>query len=527
MSFNDVFSAFFENFKRSLQRKQVTLQSFVKSNFDPNSLTSDTNIQNIFQDFEEILLQKSALTSYVRTVCKIMKEKPFNCSSDEIDLKMFSNAKIQNFSLSEKIHALREIDGNYDLLSDDFLKSVNLFIQTVYSNIYQKKRRKKLNLEDKRLKQQLPIYSIKSELIDFIDSKTKRNSQKNRFLVVIGEAGSGKSTQIVQYLLESSFACSLKDSEKRILITQPRKLAVNSVSKRVAEELDVELGTLVGFHYGETNKTSDETLIDFTTNFQLYKEIIEDRTLSLYSCIIIDEAHERSTETDLIIALLRGIASESNIKVIITSATIDESLFTKFFFSCQSLVVPGRTFPVKIKYSRSNEIDLDFEINKIVKKCLLKKDEQEFQGNLLIFLPTIDQILFTKKTLMSYFPDENLEILQLHSKITSEESSKLFEPSSSPQLKRIILSTNIAEASVTVNNISVVIDSGLENEVIFDPQSYSKSFSIRECPNLHADNEWEEQDVHVQAFASDFIQKKVSQKEKSLKNQKYLEVILA
>ena len=365
MNSENIFSSFLEKLNSKIKKNQFICNDILKTlenhefensknrSFDDDhdvflpkkGSISDNKIKELILDFEDILLDCQALNSYIWTVCRLVKNESEDFIFDVKEFQKFSTKEIQNFNGINQEKKLKYI---YDFLGKCFF-NLNGKAETFNRRILQKlssQQRTNLKLEENRLNYHLPIYSIKCDLLDFIDKANKK--PRDSFLVVIGEAGSGKSTQIAQYLLESKLA---KTKDKRIVITQPRKLAVNSVSKRVSEELGTKIGDVVGYHYGTTDKTSNETLIDFTTDHQLFNEFTEDRELNKYSCIIVDEAHERSVETDILIALLKDSAeNRPDLKIIITSATINEKLFTDFFHNCRSLVVPGRVFPVQMNY---------------------------------------------------------------------------------------------------------------------------------------------------------------------------------
>ena len=474
----DIFSKILEKLNLHLQSSK----SLCKDLLNSSSKLNTKNFEKVIQDIDEIQLTKNILISYMKAVY-IRKRLPIS-SFDQIKYKKLSNEEILSIldGPKQKINQkLEEIFKIHNYIEKDFLELSESFLSQLLD--LSPKEQKKLKLENNRLEQHLPIYSIKYDVIDFANAQNKK--EKDNFLVVIGEAGSGKSTQIVQYLLESNLVNLSKDQNKRIVITQPRKIAVESVSKRVSEELGVELGTLIGYHHSMVNKTSKETIVDFTTDHKLFAEILEDKALRKYSCIVIDEAHERSTETDIIIALLKKMVvnERPDLKIIITSATLNEKLFTNFFYDCSSLVVPGRAYPVTLIYSKDEIGDYKTKVIECIQECLKcsEKKVAKFNGNMLAFLPSIDDLFIIERDIKSHFNEtQKFEIVKLYSKATPEDMAKVFE-NSPKNKKRIILSTNIAEASVTVNGVSIVIDSGLENENICNAQSKLSSICLVEC----------------------------------------------
>ena len=188
-----------------------------------------------------------------------------------------------------------------------------------------------------------------------------RAVEDNQILIVIGETGSGKTTQITQYLAESGLS-----TLGIIGCTQPRRVAAMSVAKRVAEECGVQLGQEVGYSIRFEDCTSPETKIKYMTDGMLLRECLVDTDLSRYSLIMLDEAHERTIHTDVMFGLLKKvIRRRKDLKVIVTSATLDAVKFSSYFFEAPIFTIPGRTFPVEIMYTKV--ISVKFEISKIVK----------------------------------------------------------------------------------------------------------------------------------------------------------------
>lgn len=224
-------------------------------------------------------------------------------------------------------------------------------------------------------KKNLPIYQYKNKLIELVKA--------NPVIVCIGEAGSGKTTQIPQYLYESGFS-----KEGMIVITQPRRVAASSVCRRVCEEMNVELGKLVGYSVRFEDKTSEETKIKYMTDGSLVRECLSDPLLSKYSVIMLDEAHERSIHTDILFGFIKKLLiKRSDIHVIITSATLQTNKFCTYFNNCPCLEIPGRLFPIDIYHNK--ERTLSRSISNIWKSGVdvaLRIHEIEPVGDILFFL---------------------------------------------------------------------------------------------------------------------------------------------
>lgn len=303
-----------------------------------------------------------------------------------------------------------------------------------------------LSIDEQR--QSLPVFKMRSDLIKAV--------QENQFLIIVGETGSGKTTQITQYLNESGFA-----TNGIIGCTQPRRVAAVSVSKRVAEEVGCKLGTEVGYTIRFEDETSSKTKIKYMTDGMLQIEALQDPLMSRYSVIMLDEAHERTIATDVLFTLLKRAGKERpDLRIIITSATLDSQKFSNFFFDCPIINIPGKTFPVEVMYSQSPQMDyieasldtvLDIHIN-------------EDPGDILVFLTgqeEIDsccEILYEKVKALGDAIDELL-ILPIYSALPSEVQSKIFEPTP-PGKRKVVFATNIAETSITIDGIYYVVDPG-------------------------------------------------------------------
>ena len=294
----------------------------------------------------------------------------------------------------------------------------------------------------------LPIYQLRGDLMKAI--------RENQFLVIIGETGSGKTTQITQYLGEEGF------SKLGIIgCTQPRRVAAISVAKRVAEEVGCRLGSEVGFAVRFEDVTSKKTKIKYMTDGILLMEAISDPLMSKYSVIMLDEAHERTVATDILFGLLKKAAEKRpDLKVVVTSATLDATKFSQYFNNCPVIHIPGKTFPVKVLYSRGPQMDYI----EAALECVMNIHINNEPGDILVFLTgqeEIDsccEILYQKvKALGSAIG--TLQILPVYSALPSEIQSKIFEPT--PEgVRKVVFATNIAETSITIDGIYYVVDPG-------------------------------------------------------------------
>lgn len=304
---------------------------------------------------------------------------------------------------------------------------------------------------------ELPVSAAREEIADAI--------RDNQVVIVAGATGSGKTTQLPKIALELG--------RTRIAHTQPRRLAARTIAERVAEELQVELGTLVGYKVRFTDKVSDETRVALMTDGILLNEIHRDRLLTRYDTIIIDEAHERSLNVDFLLGyLVRILPERPDLKVIITSATIDPESFAKHFAPppdsgtggdlAPIIEVSGRTYPVEIRYrEQTEESGEEDEVSAIV--AALRELDREDPGDVLVFLPGEAEIRDAADAVRgAYAKDRSpTEVLPLYGRLSAAEQHRVFERSRVAGVRRrVVLATNVAETSLTVPGIRYVIDTG-------------------------------------------------------------------
>jgi len=316
-------------------------------------------------------------------------------------------------------------------------------------------------ISSKSLKEQresLPIYKLKNELVQAI--------QSNQVLVVIGETGSGKTTQMTQYMIEMGLC---KNNKGMIGCTQPRRVAAVSVAKRVSEEYGCALGEQVGYSIRFEDVTSSETMIKYMTDGMLMREYLADNDLNRYAALMLDEAHERTIHTDVLFGLLHDLCRRRpDLKIIVTSATLDAEKFSSYFFDCPIFTIPGRTFPVEILYTKEPEPDyLDAAMITVMQIHL-----SEPAGDILVFLTGQEEIdtccetLFTRMEALGDLAPE-LIILPVYSSLPSEVQSRIFEPA--PQgSRKCVVATNIAEASLTIDGVYYVVDPGFSKQKAFN-----------------------------------------------------------
>uniref|UniRef100_A0A8R1HNX8 RNA helicase n=1 Tax=Caenorhabditis japonica TaxID=281687 RepID=A0A8R1HNX8_CAEJA len=325
---------------------------------------------------------------------------------------------------------------------------------------------KRTNLSMIEQRESLPIFALKKNLMEAMIN--------NQILVVVGETGSGKTTQMTQYAIEAGLG-----RRGKIGCTQPRRVAAMSVAKRVAEEYGCKLGSEVGYTIRFEDCTSQDTIIKYMTDGMLLRECLIDPDLSGYSLIMLDEAHERTIHTDVLFGLLKSAARKRpELKLIITSATLDSVKFSEYFLEAPIFTIPGRTFPVEILYTREPEADYLEAAHITVMQIHLT----EPPGDVLVFLTGQEEIDTSCEVLYermkSLGPDvPELIILPVYGALPSDMQTRIFEPAP-PGKRKVVIATNIAETSLTIDGIFYVVDPGFVKQKIYNPKSGMDSLVV-------------------------------------------------
>jgi ATP-dependent helicase HrpA len=283
---------------------------------------------------------------------------------------------------------------------------------------------------------ELPVSAHRDELLEAIRS--------HQVIVVAGETGSGKTTQLPKLCLELG--------RERIAHTQPRRLAARTVAARIADELKVPLGETVGYAVRFRDRSSRDTQVRVMTDGLLLAEVRRDKLLRRYDTIIVDEAHERSLNIDFLLGLLaRVLPRRRDLKVVITSATIDPERFSRHFSGAPVVEVSGRTYPVEVRYRPVDDPDRDQE-DAIADAC--EELLREGPGDVLVFLSGEREIRDTADVLRGRL---DVEVLPLYARLSASEQQRVFKPHAR---RRVVLATNVAETSLTVPGIRYVVDPG-------------------------------------------------------------------
>ncbi len=313
----------------------------------------------------------------------------------------------------------------------------------------------------------LPVSGKKEEIRKLIE--------ENQVVIVCGTTGSGKTTQLPKIVYEAG--CG---KTGRIGVTQPRRLAATGMARRVAEEMDADYGKGVGCQVRFDDQTCDETIIKFMTDGILLAETQHDRHLLQYDCLIIDEAHERSLNIDFILGYLKNLLKlRPDLKIVISSATLDAESFSSFFDHAPVIEVEGRTYPVEDFFLPPGK---DEELSNHILRAMRWISDVDDQGDVLIFLPGEREIRdATKKLEGRHF--KNTEVLPLFGRLSMGEQQRVFKVGGR---RRIILATNVAETSITIPGIHYVIDSGLVRLSRYNPRTQVQGLQIEQVSQASA-----------------------------------------
>ncbi|VDI33480.1 putative pre-mRNA-splicing factor ATP-dependent RNA helicase PRP1 [Mytilus galloprovincialis] len=321
----------------------------------------------------------------------------------------------------------------------------------------------------------LPVWEYKDKFHDVLE--------KHQCLVLVGETGSGKTTQIPQWCLEWVRA---RFNKKGVACTQPRRVAAMSVAQRVSEEMDVCLGSEVGYSIRFEDCTSSRTLLKYMTDGMLLREAMSDPLLENYGIVMLDEAHERTLATDILMGLLKEVSKQrKDLKIIIMSATLDAGKFQHYFDNAPLMTVPGRTHPVEIFYTPEPERDyLEAAIRTVIQIHMC----EEMAGDCLLFLTGQEEIDEACKRIQREVDNLGPEVgdmkcIPLYSTLPPNLQQRIFEPAPPNKPngaigRKIVVSTNIAETSLTIDGVVFVIDPGFAKQKVYNPRIRVESLLV-------------------------------------------------
>ena len=388
-----------------------------------------------------------------------------------------SSDQWQDSQISKAVKIIDSAKDDYDLILDDEVEFEH------YSDLdedheelepMQKSRDEKIKsiLETRR---SLPVFAYREELLQAVEDY--------QTIIIVGETGSGKTTQIPQYLVEAGFA---KDG-KKIGCTQPRRVAAMSVAARVSEEMNTKIGHEVGYSIRFEDCTSEKTIIKYMTDGMLLREFLNEPDLSSYKVLIIDEAHERTLHTDILFGLVKDIAKyRKDLKILVSSATLDAEKFSSYFDDAPIFRIPGRRYPVTTYYTKAPEADyLAAAVTTTMQIHLTQPD-----GDILVFLTGQEEIEsmqerlnFIGKKLKGKMKE--LIVVPIYASLPPELQAEIFKPTPLGA-RKIVLATNIAETSITIDGISYVIDPGFCKMNTYNPRNGLESLVITPCSRASA-----------------------------------------
>ncbi|KAM3613919.1 uncharacterized protein V6R79_007063 [Siganus canaliculatus] len=325
------------------------------------------------------------------------------------------------------------------------------------------------------VRRSLPIFPYREDLLSAI--------HEHQVLVIEGETGSGKTTQIPQYLLEDGYT----KGGMKIGCTQPRRVAAMSVAARVAQEMSVKLGNEVGYSIRFEDCTSERTVLKYMTDGMLLREFLTEPDLASYSVIIIDEAHERTLHTDILFGLIKDIARfRPDLKVLVASATLDTERFSCFFDDAPVFRIPGRRFPVDIFYTKAPEADY-------LEACVvsvLQIHVTQPTGDVLVFLTGQEEIeacceMLQERCRRLGSKIAELIVLPIYANLPSDMQAKIFNPTP-PGARKVVVATNIAETSLTIDGIIYVIDPGFCKQKSYNARTGMESLIVTPCSRASA-----------------------------------------
>lgn len=354
---------------------------------------------------------------------------------------------------------------------EDEIKSGNKFADHLKKSEGQSNFSRSKSLREQR--EYLPAFAVREELLRVI--------RDNQVVIVVGQTGSGKTTQLTQFLYDDGYS-----KFGMIGCTQPRRVAAMSVAKRVSEEMEVKLGGLVGYAIRFEDCTSKETAIKYMTDGVLLRESLVEADLDKYSCIIMDEAHERALNTDVLMGLIKKIlARRRDLKLIVTSATMNAERFSRFYGGAPEFFIPGRTFPVDIQYSRTACEDY---VDSAVRQILAIHVSQP-AGDILAFMTGQEDIEVTcelvEERLKMLNDPPPISILPIYSQLPADMQAKIFEKAA-PGVRKVIVATNIAETSLTVDGIMYVVDAGFSKLKVYNPRMGMDALQITPISQANA-----------------------------------------
>lgn len=359
-----------------------------------------------------------------------------------------------------------KMDNCHNVLSVPVSQQLNALTGLPYSNRYYELFRKRIAL---------PVWEYREKFFEYLNN--------HQILVLVGETGSGKTTQIPQWCVE---LLRQKGGRRGVACTQPRRVAAMSVAARVAEEMDVAIGQEVGYSIRFEDCSSPKTLLKYMTDGMLLREAMSDPLLEAYGVVLLDEAHERTLATDILMGVLKQVVTQRpDLKIVVMSATLDAGKFQNYFDNAPLMSVPGRTHPVEIFYTPEPERDyLEAAIRTVIQIHMC----EEIEGDILLFLTGQEEIEEAckrlKREIDNLGPDVGeMKCIPLYSSLPPNLQQRIFEPPPPAKAngaigRKVVVSTNIAETSLTIDGVVFVIDPGFAKQKVYNPRIRVESLLV-------------------------------------------------
>ena len=394
-----------------------------------------------------------------------------------------------------KIHDQKPVEelSDYELLlqlDNEFLERLKrgdtFENEVVDVRVQEREERDRAHKQIQHQRRSLPVYEHKQDLLQAV--------KENQIIIVQGETGCGKTTQIPQYLHEAGYTkTEMKHGEVKLVgCTQPRRVAAMSVAARVSQEVGSKLGHAVGYSIRFEDCTSEGTVIKYMTDGMLLREILDDPTLSKYAVMIVDEAHERTLHTDILLTLLKDVTrARDDFRLIISSATLDEQKFLHFFDNPPVFKIKGRLFHVDHKFMMSDQKNSTGNIIDSCLRTVMQIHRTEQPGDILVFLPGQEEIEELQKEIEAQVKRLGAKIRELlirpiYANLPTDLQSKVFEPTPMGA-RKVVIATNIAETSITIDGIVFVVDPGYCKQNRFSSKTGMETLAVTRISRASAD----------------------------------------
>lgn len=396
------------------------------------------------------------------------KTLPKHCKLDE-----YEEISSQQKAIKQQIEEYTLQSKEFDAYCTEILTELKCILTSDQLNVKSTEERviklqAKFGIECQKFTKALPMYARRKSILSTI--------AEHQVSILIGETGSGKSTQLVQYLYDAGIV-----SGGIIACTQPRKVAAVSLANHVSREMCVKVGEELGYKTGISGKYSDRTKVIYMTDHTLLNECIEDKNFTKYSCLVIDEAHERNLHTDLLLSFVKKcLPNRKDLRVIITSATIDPKIFVEYFGDeCPVIRVPGRAYPVETIWRPIQSVAETPTADEYISAAIEMIDiihRTDGPGDILVFLTSPSEVENACQLLSENLDGNSSIALPLHGKMQPLDQQKVFQAYEGK--RKVIFCTNVAETSVTIDGVKFVIDTGMAKELRFDPKRNMNSLDV-------------------------------------------------